>query len=570
MPRWSLIRTAMLCTLLFVSACAPQRAGQPAPTSSDQTARSSSPKRVVAAIRGDPHTLVEAVNSAGGGRVAGVREVEQLLNSGLNLVDRDGKLRPLLAEQVPTLENGLWKLFPDGRMETTWTLNPNARWHDGAPVTTADMVLAGKIATDKTLTISQDVAFDYVEAIEPVDARTLRVTWSRPFIEADTLFSYTERARILPLPSHLIAAVYEQDRANVLQHPSLGQEYTGTGPFKLREWVVGSHLVMTANDAFVLGRPKLDELEVRFLWDTNTIVANVLSGAVELTLGAGLTVEQAMLAREQWRGGRVETPLETMTGLWPQHINPEPPIVADARFKRALLHALDRQQIVDTFLGGLVPVADSFIAPDHPDFKIIDPFVAKYPHDTRRANQLIEEFGYVRDADGGYRDPSGKRLSVEVRTTAHDLREKLLFVLQDYWQRVGVGMDPVIIPRQRAADREYRATSLSFDFRFNPADVTRYHSNQVPLPENNYRGNNSARYRNPELDALLDKYVVTIPRDERVQVLARIIQHMTDQLVVVPLFHDAEPALVGNRLLNIQSRRGDAFPGWNAHEWDVK
>jgi peptide/nickel transport system substrate-binding protein len=353
-----------------------------------------------------------------------------------------------------------------------------------------------------------------------------------------------------------------------LQHPALGLEYTGTGPFKLKEWVVGSHMVMTANDAFVLGRPKLDELEVRFLWDTNTIVANVLSGAVELTLGAGLTVEQAMLAREQWRGGRVEAPLETMTGLWPQHINPDPPIVADVRFKRALLHGLDRQQIVDTFLGGLVPVADSFIAPDSPDYKIVDPLVAKYPYDARRATQLIDEFGYAKDPDGSYRDSTGKKLTVELRTTAHDLREKLLFVLQ--WQRVGVGTDPVIIPRQRAADREYRATSLSFDFRFNPADVTRYHSNQVPLPENNYRGNNSSRYRSPELDALLDRYVVTIPREERTQVLAQVIKHMTDNLVVVPLFHDAEPALVGNRLVNITARRGDAFAGWNAHEWDVK
>jgi peptide/nickel transport system substrate-binding protein len=320
----------------------------------------------------------------------------------------------------------------------------------------------------------------------------------------------------------------------------------------------------------VLGRPKLDELEVRFLWDTNTIVANVLSGAVELTLGAGLTVEQAMLAREQWRGGRVEAPLETMTGLWPQHINPDPPIIADVRFKRALLHALDRQQIVDTFLGGLVPVADSFIAPDHPDFKVIDPLVAKYPYDTRRATQLIDEFGYARDPDGSYRDSSGKKQSVELRTTAHELREKLLFVLQDQWGKVGVATDPVIIPRQRAADREYRATSQSFDFRFNPADVTRYHSNQIPLPENNYRGNNSSRYRSAELDALLDRYVVTIPREERTQVLAQVIKHMTENLVVVPLFHDAEPALVGNRLLNITARRGDAFAGWNAHEWDVK
>jgi peptide/nickel transport system substrate-binding protein len=499
-----------------------------------------------------------------------VREVEQLLNSGLLLMDNEGHLRPLLAEQAPTIENGLWKVLPDGRMETTWTLKPNLRWHSGAPVTTADMVLAGKIAMDKTLTIAQDLHYDAVDSIEAVDDRTLRVSWKKPFIEADTLFSYTERSRIMPMPSHVLAEVYEQDRANVLQHASLGQEYVGTGPFRLKEWVVGSHMVVQANDAFVLGRPKLDEFEVRFLWDTNVIVANVLSGAVEMTLGAGLTVEQAMMTKEQWRSGRVETPLETMTGLWPQHLTPDPVIIGDVRFRRALLHALDRQQIVDTFLFGLVPVADSFIPPDHTDFRAIDPVVAKYPYDTRRAIQLIDEFGYAKDPDGSYRDPSGKKLTVEVRTTAHDLREKLIHVLADYWQKVGVANEAVIIPRQRAQDREYRATTLGFDFRFNPPDVTRYHSTQIPLPDNNFRGNNSARYRNAELDALLDKYVVTIPRQERTQVLAQVIKHMTEQLVVVPLFHDAEPMFVGSRVLNITARRGDAYPGWNAHEWDVK
>jgi peptide/nickel transport system substrate-binding protein len=372
------------------------------------------------------------------------------------------------------------------------------------------------------------------------------------------------------MPSHLLGDVYENDRANVLQHPALGAEYIGTGPFRLKEWTVGSHMVLAANDTFVLGRPKLDEIEVRFLWDTNVIVAGVLSNAIELTLGAGLTVEQALMAREQWRGGRVETPLETMTGLWPQHINPDPPIIADARFKRALLHALDRQAVVDTFLGGIVPVADSFIPPGHPDFRVVDPLVAKYPYDTRRAIQLIDEFGYPKDADGSYRDPTGKKLTVEIRTTAHELREKLVHVFADYWSKVGAATDPVVIPRQRAADREYRATTLGFDFRFNPPEVTRYHSSQIPLPENNFRGNNNARYRSPELDALLDRYVVTIPRAERTQIFAQVIKHMTENLVVVPLFHDAEPMVVSNRIANITARRGDAFPGWNAHEWDVK
>ncbi|HZT05593.1 MAG TPA: peptide ABC transporter substrate-binding protein [Chloroflexota bacterium] len=547
--------------------------GSPLPTSSGIPSNASATvgqsKRIVAAIRGDPFTIADSINAAGGGRVAGVRDVELLVNSGLGLVDHDGALRPLIASTVPTLENGAWQLVPDGSMRTTWKLRPEAVWHDGAPVTSADLVFTTKVAMDKSLTIAQDTGYGYVESVEAPDAQTVTVVWKKPFIEADTLFSRTDRSRILPMPSHILEESYKDDPANFLQLPYWSQEFVGTGPFTMSSWVVGSHMVLHANDRFVLGRPHIDEIEVKFLWDTNVIVANVLSGAVDLTLGEGLSVEQAIMAREQWHEGHVEVPLETMTGLWPQFINPDPPVVADVRFRRALLHALDRQQIVDVFLGGLVPVADSFISPKAPDYSQIQPSVVQYPYDQRTAIDLIQSTGYTRGPEDFFVDPTGRKLSVELRTTAHELREKLLFVLADSWKAVGVGMDPIVIPRQRAADREYRATSLSFDFRFNPPEVTRYHSSQIPLPENGYRGNNSARYSSPELDALLERYVVTIPKSERVSLLAQIIHHMTDQLVVMPLFHDAEPVLIGNRLVNVGSKRGDSLQGWNAQDWDL-
>ena len=555
---------------ILVAGCAVPQTGSTARTNQPD-APSVQAKRVVTAIRGDPFTVADAINSAGGGRVAGVRDVELLLNSGLGLMDHDGKLQPLIAEVVPTVENGMWQVFPDGRMQTTWKIRSDALWHDGQPFTADDLIFTSRIGMDKTLTIAQDASYEFIDKVEAPDQRTVVVSWSKPFVEADTLFSRTDRSRVLPMARHILEQPYVDDKGTFLSLPYWSQEFVGTGPYRLKSWMPGSSMVLSANDRFVRGRPRIDEIEVKFLWDTNVIVANVLSGAVDFTLGEGLSVEQALLAREQWRDGHVEVPLETMTGLWPQFINPDPPAVADVRFRRALLHAVDRQQIVDIFLGGLVPVADSFISPMDPDYAQIQPTVVRYPYDTRTAVDLIQSVGYTRGPDGAFLDPAtGRKVSVELRTTAHELREKLQLVLGDYWQNVGVGMDPVVIPRQRAADREYRATSLSFDFRFNPPEVTRYHSSQVPLPENDYRGSNSARYRNPDLDALLDQYVVTIPKGDRTRLLAQIIHHMTDQLVVVPLFHDAEPVLIGNRLVNVGAKRGDSLQGWNAQEWDVK
>src|SRR5437764_794195 len=78
------------------------------------------------------------------------------------------------------------------------------------------------------------------------------------------------------------------------------------GPFKLKEWASGSHLVLEAFDGYALGRPKIDEIEVRFILDSNTLVANVLADTIDLTLGRGISIEQALQVRDQWRRGKVD------------------------------------------------------------------------------------------------------------------------------------------------------------------------------------------------------------------------------------------------------------------------
>jgi len=72
-----------------------------------------------------------------------------------------------LAEAAPSVENGLWKLMPDGRMETTWRIRQGAQWHDGTPFTTQDLRFTADIVRDPELAAAfRDSAFDMIEAIE--------------------------------------------------------------------------------------------------------------------------------------------------------------------------------------------------------------------------------------------------------------------------------------------------------------------------------------------------------------------------------------------------------------------
>ncbi|MBM2810346.1 MAG: hypothetical protein HW416_1105 [Chloroflexi bacterium] len=555
---------ALAILVAIMTACSGPRAPASGPEGASGPSAPTVPKRVVAAIAGDPGTLSRTINSASSGGVAGVSELEALIQSGLvSVIDRRIILGPRLAELAPSVDNGLWRLFPDGRMETTWRIRQGAAWHDGVPFTGDDLVFTAQVEQDRQIEALRNKAYDFVERVESPDPRTIRVTWKQAFIYADTMFGEFG----VPLPKHVLETPFNDDKAGFTQHAYFTKEFVGTGPFKLKDWAASSHLVLVANEQYVLGRPKLDEVEVRFISDPNAIIANILSGVVELTIGRRLSLEQALQVRDQWQDGTPIFAFSNWLAFYPQLQNPTPSTLLDVRFRRALAHAVDRQELANTLQGGIVPVAHAIIPPSDPDYRVAEAQVARFDYDQRRAIQLVEDVGYIKGPDGFYRDASNQRLTIESRTTGDDdLREKLLYAVHDYWQRLGIGTESVIIPRQRSQDREYRATRPGFELVRQPYDLTRFQSGEVPTAENNYRGDNRARYANPEFDALLDRFFVTIPLQERSALLNQLIHHMTDQVVAMGIIFGTTPYLVSNRIVNV---RAD-IDTQNSFEWDLR
>jgi peptide/nickel transport system substrate-binding protein len=229
------------------------------------------------------------------------------------------------------------------------------------------------------------------------------------------------------------------------------------------------------------------------------------------------------------------------------------------------MYALDRQELVDTLQHGLTQVAHSLLQPNRPEYKETERGIVRYDHDPRRVAQIVEELGFARGGDGAYRDAAGQRLAVELRSTGgDDFRDKEVLSISDQWQRAGVGTDVVFIPRQRATDREYRVTRLGFEMVNQAPDLTIFHSREVPTPETRWVGTNRGRYASPELDALIDRYTITIPYTERMAALTEVVRHLTDRLVVLNMYYPASATAISNRLHHVPG--GDP---WNAHLWEA-
>jgi peptide/nickel transport system substrate-binding protein len=574
-PRSKLVAIAMLAIFIGTScgtACATPSPGERS-SSGSTIPRSGPTKRIVAGVLGLPVTL----NTIVGGpnlNAPGTAELAALLHVGLTVQDPSGLRAPRLAATTPTLENGLWKVLSDGRMEMTFPLRPDARWHDGTPVTAEDLVFTAAVAQDPTLSLVRPQIYAFVDRVEAPDARTVLVHWKQPYIEADTIFGGGDGTD--PLPKHLLAdAVLNPE--TFTEQPYWNRAFIGAGPYRLKEWVAETQAIVAANPAYLLGQPPIDEIEVRFISDYNTMVANVLAGTLDLTMGRGLSLEQGLQLQRQWTGGRVDllvggAPLT----LGPQHRVPDPWLVGDPQFRRALVHAINRQDLVDSLLEGVGAVADTPIPPNDRLLQDATAGVVRYPYDPRRAVQLLEGMGLSRGGDGGFRDPAGASFRVELRQSgADDLEQKTVLAVAESWNRIGVPSDPVFVPPARQRDREYRANYPGFEAgtvgnTVSARDLSSFRASELRTPEKNYQGNNRTGYVNAELERLVDRYIITIPLAERKQVLTQVVHHLTDQVVGLYLMFIVKyPTVISHRLVQVDAN-ADIPVSWNAHEWDLR
>lgn len=563
MPRHGNLKVLALILVLLMAACAPQQ---------NETAQSADrpgvQKRITTATNGLLVRTIRVSNPNVSGP-SGTEEFEALVNAGLTTRGLQEPLEPQLAEQVPSLDNGLWKLLPDGRMETTWKIRPEARWQDGVPFTGDDVVFTVQLLQDAELDFVKDVRVNDIEAVGAPDPHTVTVRWKKLSIEANELFATKLERGAPPLPRHLLEEPYLANKATFPSLPFWSSQFIGTGAYRVQEWVMDSHVLLAANDGYVLGRPKIDQIEVKFIPSAQTMVVNILAGEVEVSLGRGISLDQAATLRDQWRDGTVLISTGNPRKIIPQHRNPTPAVLSHVDFRRALYHALDRAEMAPALTAGFGVVAHSGVPLDTPGYRDAEDAVVKYDFDPALAIRLIEERGFTRGADGMFQSPTGQPLTVEIRTGPEDLIRRTSLAIGDQWRRVGVATELVEVPIARANDREHTTTFPGFNASGgnfgNFRNLKDLRSVELPTPENGYRGRNTGSYANPELDALVDRFYVTLPLQERTNVLRAIFRELTNQVVVIHLFSDARVAMVANRVNYVSAE----YFG-NVHEWDLK
>ncbi|MGH7267501.1 MAG: ABC transporter substrate-binding protein, partial [Candidatus Rokuibacteriota bacterium] len=162
----------------------------------------------------------------------------------------------------------------------------------------------------------------------------------------------------------------------------------GTGPFALARWERGDRIVLRRNpDYHTKGLPRLEQVTFRFIPDPNAALAALQAGDIDV-LAFGLGPESVAVVR---RSPNLQVILGETTNDVVLALNNGRPPFTDVRVRRALTHAIDKQEVVRGAMFGFGRVLGSNVDPLNPYFVDMSKAV---PHDPAKAKQLLADAGY--------------------------------------------------------------------------------------------------------------------------------------------------------------------------------
>ncbi len=476
----------------------------------------------------------------------------ELTYDALVYIDFAGNYHPELAESWTVSEDGLtW----------TFTLREGVKFSDGTPLTAEDVafsLLAYRDWEDFGYISGYTTHFADVQA---PDERTVVLTLDTPLgnLESQLLFCYI-------LPRH-IWEPYAGDLDAALEFENA--EMIGSGPFRLVEFRQGEYYRLAANKDHYLFPPQVDEVIFQTYANQDALVQALRAGEVDMITELPNTVVPSLRDEANMvvvsgasRGLRdyifnviapEDCPVEE-GGICSGH-----PALRDPIVRRAMAHAIDKQQIIDVALLGLGSPGIGLVPVGLGDFFASELLAEDYAFDIDLANRMLDEAGYLDTNGDGIRecppslDCGGRQLDIVMQIPS-DIgsgpREAEL--LSSWWAQIGIRMTPQVLE----PDTVTANCCPAFDF-----DMLLWGWTSDPDPsfilsilttDEIPTGLSETGYSNPEYDRLFAEQAVELDDDRRIALVHQMQRIMLEDLPYIIPYYDEE----------VQAFRSDRFTGW--------
>jgi len=484
---------------------------------------------------------------------------------------------PELLTEAPTLDEVA------GKQVNVYTINPDAVWSDGEPITVDDFAFTAKVQDSEFVEACPDsgivgtTGYDQIESIHGSEnGKTVTVTYTNPFADWQSLFQL--------LPAHLLDSGDESELCATITagwptKNGLPHDISG-GPWQLRAEnidVTAQHLALIPNENYWGQKPHLAELTVLFIGAAaNAAFSGLENGEVQV-----IATPPVLDLVEQIEGLAPNVVSNIEFGLAFEHLdlNTRNPHLSDVNVRRAFGLALDRAEIVDLTVGQFSSNArvlnNRIWLNTQPQYQDNAPeeFNAQ---DASAARSLLEESGYVLGADGIYVHPQRGRLSLAISTTVNNRpRQDIITVITP--QAAAAGIEIVARPDLDLFGDASRPTSLEaggFDIAlfswyggpFVTQSASVYRSIEA---QGGVQGQNYTQGGNPEVDALYDELLREPDPAAQVGIANQIDALLWADLYTIPLYQVPTLFVHPAELHGFEPNAGPAGPLWNSETWTL-
>ena len=479
-----------------------------------------------------------------------LEDIQSCVVEGLVTSDERMNIVPVLAAELPTLENGGVKLRQDGGMDVTWKLRPGVKWHDGKPHTSADVKFTVDAINKGDWKPESTDGFDRIASVDTPDSLTAVVHYKEVYAPYQMQFFRGT------LPKHLLEG-RDIDKANDYNRSPLG-----TGPYRITEWKTGEYVLLDKVKDYWRGPeyPKIDRILFRFLANTTTRINQLKSGEVHVVALVPWDKVRELRALPSLR-------LNQVLGNGYEHITLNEkhfPAFADVRVRQALAHSIDRELLVRTVLDSLVTTVNGAVQPLSWAY---EPNVRNYDYDPAAARKLLDDAGWKLGADS-VRSKDGTPLAFTIITQAgFAIRENIAQAVQRQLRDVGVNASVRLIDGTSISSvwfsGDFDAMLHWWQMGADPEITLFFAADRTPPA-----GRNINYFADDSLTRLLYASDRTVDQPKRAELLKAAQRRVADLVPEIVLYNTSKIDAVPSTLLNFKGNPTNAGPFWNVHEWE--
>ena len=488
--------------------------------------------------------------------------------------DPEGNLFPVLAAEVPSVQNG--GVSKDGR-SVTWKLKKGVTWHDGKPFTAADVVFNWEFVKDPKTAARTIGSYTDIEKIDVLDSHTVRLVFKKPVPFWANAFCGVNG---MIIPKHL----FEPYMGEKSREAPSNLKPVGTGAFKFVDFKPGDIVRGELNPNYhVPNRPFFDSIEMKGGGDAVSAARAVMQTG-EYDYAWNMQVEDEILKRFE-QGGRGKADIVTtgniehiqcnQTDPWTEvdgersSIKTKHPFLTDPAVRQALSVLVDRASVQEQIYGRTALTTANFVnAPA--------PFVSKnnrWEFNVDKANQILEAAGWKKGADG-IRAKDGKKLKMVYQTSINAPRQKTQQIVKQAAAKVGIEMElksvvasvffasdpanPDTYPHFYADVQMYNTTMGAPDPQY---FMNQFTSWEASSKENKWQGRNITRWRNEEYDRIFRAAEGEMDPVKRAALFIKMNDLVIQNVVVIPIVWRNGVSAAATRL------QGMELSGWDVTLW---